>query len=52
MDAIQALKLEAPKELQITNPVLIDGFTAKDFYLVTRYQESKAIFDPFKKRVV
>lgn len=52
LDVIQALRIEAPKELRITNPGLIEGFTGRDFYENARFKESQEKYDPFKIRVV
>lgn len=48
---MNALKLEAPEKLQITNKSMVDAFVSKDFVKVG-YNEAEVLFDPFKKRVV
>ena len=48
---MNALKLEAPKKLQIKNKSMIDAHVSKDF-VKAQYKESELLFDPFKKRVV
>ena len=52
IDIINAMKLEGPKHLQITNQTIVDGFVGREMYYDTRFPESQAVFDPFKKRVV
>ncbi|CDW84758.1 UNKNOWN [Stylonychia lemnae] len=52
MEAIQALKLEAPKNVQITNKTILAGFDGQHGYRNSRFPETYANYDPFKRRVL
>ena len=52
LDIHNALKIEAPKHLQITNQGLLTGLNGPELYMSVRYEEHLTRYDPFKQRVV